>query len=313
MTSIDRSELMRRVFPSQEMANYMAGQELSSETLVEAISGAPIPLAEKLKLFQALTRRNDDQFAILARETEQALHALNLEPGEFFYVKNGWPDYEVGDEDIAPMEPYPDLQLTLRGIHRFLEDEECWEESCYWFILEKWSLRNGEYICPYSYIMVDDEMFYFEKGPTLFSPSTLPYKSTDLNLPIPFHPGDIVWIDCSPFAFRAKAVLLEVGDNRDCCGVQAMFRKENGNWSAGALKHSHVFPKYYAPQLSPLYRLSLVQEELTEEERILKEVSEFVAGSDQRGYALWEEIVERYDHGACESDIRSFISGEKQT
>ena len=129
-----------------------------------------------------------------------------------------------------------------------------------------------------------------------------------MNLPIPFHPGDLVRLDCAPFAFRANAVILEVGDNCDCCCVQAMFRQENGNWSAGALKHSHVFPNYYTPLLSPLYCLFGIQrEDLAEDEKILEEVSQFVAGSDKRGYALGMEIAYRHDSGLPDAEIRNFM------
>ncbi len=43
---------------------------------------------------------------------------------------------------------------------------------------------------------------------------------SDLNLPVPFVPGDIISIDCRPYAKVKHAVILQLGDNHDCCSVQ---------------------------------------------------------------------------------------------
>lgn len=299
-------ELAERLFPSREMADYLAGRELSVSTLIETINGAPVPLREKLDIFRSLAGQYGEPFATLANEVDEALQALVTKPGEFFYVKNCWPDYEQRDVDVDGMEPYPDLDKALDGIQRFLEIEECVEDSVYWFLLEKWALNGeGQYFRPYTYTVADGEVLFYNKE----NEGYLFDQSTNLNLPIPFHPGDLVRLDCAPFAFRrANSVILEVGGNCDCCCVQAMFREENGNWSAGALKHSHAFPGNYRPLLSPLYRLSSIQrEDLTEEEKILEEVSQFVSGSDKRGYALWMEVAYRHDSGLPDAEIRNFM------
>lgn len=303
--AIDR-DLTGRLFPSREMADYLAGRELSVYTLIETINGAPVPLREKLDIFRSLAGQYGEPFATLSGEADAALQALITKPGEFFYVKNCWPDYEQRDVDVDGMEPYPDLDKALDGIQRFLEIEECVEDSVYWFLLEKWTLNGeGQYFRPYTYTVADEEVLFYNKE----NEGYLFDQSTNLNLPIPFHPGDLVRLDCAPFAFgRTNTVILEVGGNCGCCCVRAMFRQENGNWSEGALKHSHVFPNGYFPLLSPLYRLSRVQREnLAEDEKILEEVSQFVAGSDKRGRTLGMEIDHRHDSELPEDEIRNFM------
>lgn len=298
-------DLTGRLFPSREMADYLAGQKLRIGRLIETINGAPIPLREKQEIFQSLAGQYGDPFATLADEADEALQALVTKPGEFFYVKNCWPNYDESDVDIGGMAPYPDLGKALCGIQLFLTEEECAEDSVYWFLLEKWILNGqGQYVCPYTYTVANGEVLFYNRGNERY----LLNQSTNLNLPIPFHPGDFVRLDCAPFAFRANTVILEVGDNRDCCCVQAMFREKNGNWSAGALKHSHVFPNHYTPLLSPLYRLSSIRrEDLAEDEKILEEVSRFVSGSDKRGYALWMEVAYKPASGLPEAEIRDFM------
>lgn len=298
-------KLTGRLFPSREMADYLADQKFYIETLIETINGAPIPLLEKLEIFQSFAGQHGEPFATLASEADEAFQALVTKPGEFFYVKHCWPDYDESYVDVKGMAPYPDLDKALDGIQQFLVEEECAEDSVYWFLLEKWILNGeGQYVRPYTYTVANGKVLFYnrENEGYLFD------QGTNLDLPIPFHPGDLVRLDCAPFAFRANTVILEVGDNCDCCCVQAMFREENGNWSAGALKHSHVFPNHYTPLLSPLYRLSSIRrEDLAEDEKILEEVSRFVSGSDKRGYALWMEVAYKPDSGLPEAEIRDFM------
>ena len=48
-----RRDLAERLFPSREMADYLAGQKMRVETLIETINGAPVPLEEKREIFQS--------------------------------------------------------------------------------------------------------------------------------------------------------------------------------------------------------------------------------------------------------------------
>ncbi len=143
---MERRKLMRKLFQSQEMADYLSVYELSEEKLIETIGGAPISLEEKLDMLQSLTKWEGDPFAASACEVKKAIQSLTTKSGEFFYVKNCWPDYEEGWPDIGPMEPYPDLKSAMHGIRLFLEEEKCDRGSCYWFILEKRTLHENEKI-----------------------------------------------------------------------------------------------------------------------------------------------------------------------
>ena len=49
---MERRKLLRRLFPSQEMADYLAEQDLSDETLIKIIAGAPVALREKLEILK---------------------------------------------------------------------------------------------------------------------------------------------------------------------------------------------------------------------------------------------------------------------
>ena len=138
----------------------------------------------------------------------------------------------------------------------------------------------------------------------------------DVNLPVPFHAGDIVTIDCRPFAPVSHAVILEVGDNCDCCCLQALYYAGNGTWDTGAVKHGHIMP-HYGGKLSPLYRLASFHGQLPEEERLLEKVSQYVNGEEERGSALWNYIFELCDGGmkrtVTEDQILSYIGSNANT
>ena len=138
--------------------------------------------------------------------------------------------------------------------------------------------------------------------------------NSDLNLPIPFRAGDIVTVDCRPFAPVSHAVILEVGDNFDCCCVQALYRRRNGTWDTGAVKHGYILPGRELPQLSPLYRLATFHGQLPKEERLMEQVSRYVNGEEARGSALWNAIVqlttERRKRTVTEGQLRSLLGAE---
>ena len=144
----------------------------------------------------------------------------------------------------------------------------------------------------YSYTFVGNEIHYFKRIGNLPRDSFRGYKSSlDLDLPIPFKPGDIVTLNSLPFRPVKQAVLLEV-DNRDCCGVQILYPRKNkitGNtvWETGALKHGDGWEGYF-PMLSSLYRLSKYEGELSDEECILKDVQKLIYQNEENGRKLWE-------------------------
>jgi hypothetical protein len=130
---------------------------------------------------------------------------------------------------------------------------------------------------------------------------------SQVNLPVPFHAGDIVTIDCRPFAPVVHAVILTVGDNRDCCCLQSACRSEEGKWETGGVKHGYCFPNEFDYHLlagvtSPLYRIATFKEELPEDEKLLGLVSQYVSGDEDRGESLFwvytdEDVLKKIGQG----------------
>ena len=115
---------------------------------------------------------------------------------------------------------------------------------------------------------------------------------TDLSIRTPYKPGDIVLIDCRPFAPLFHAMILEAKDQFDCCFPNIVFRVPGTDkWRLTPLKHRRFFEDLgfvYEPMLSPLYRLRKVMDgELSEDDKELIEFSKMIAGSEEKSSEVW--------------------------
>ena len=137
--------------------------------------------------------------------------------------------------------------------------------------------------------------------------SLIDYCGLGLNLPVPFQPGDIVTADCLPYASPRRVLILEVGDNRDCCSLWALSIGEGGRLFANAFKHnSFLRSKDDCSHVSGLYRAARWTGELNPEEEpfavlsplihdrpeLGKEIGDYV-GDGEKGRD-WPEVKEAF-------------------
>lgn len=291
---------------SEEMKSYLLGDELSEFELIEIILGAPIPLTQKRALLESMNTPDSKITADISKcilEIDKALDALELKDGELFTLTECWYDYDFLDENKSSGEPFFSFQALLNYISNIVEEEtedlEEGEEYTCWTKATKWVVNgNGTATEVYSYIFIGNEICYFWRISETLRNGFGGYRSSiDLNLLIPFQVGDIVTLDCLPFAPVKRAVINEITHNYDCCGVRILYRQQreiNGNeeWAEGALKHGHGWNHYY-PLLSPLYRLSRYTGELPPEERLMAEVQQYVSQDPENGRIL-EEFIHKF-------------------
>ena len=304
---------------SEEMERYLIGCKLNDYIALDIILGAPLPLTEKRKLLELLNTPDSDEYADVSdciREFDDALAALELKDGEIFTLSECWYDDDILDEKKAFAEPFLSFQAAAEYIKKLIEEEtediDDIDEYVCWTEITKWiPIVEGKMRAVYFYTFVGNEIHYFKRIGNLPRDSYRGYKSSlDLNLPIPFKPGDIVTLNCLPFRPVKQAVLLEV-DNRDCCGVQILYPRKNkitGDivWETGALKHGHGWERFF-PMLSSLYRLSKYAGELTEEEHILKDVQKHIYQNEEHGKKLWEFF---YKSAPDEEELIKYLEKE---
>lgn len=310
---MDLKDILLEIFPSKEMAEYLSTQQLSAEKIADAVRGAPISLVRKRELLYALAESSKETlYTEQADEIDQALRDLEAKTGELFYVWNYWVDPETWETDPDGLGPYLTIERAFQGIREDEAFEEVSEDSLCWYAIEKWCPDGeGNLYTPITYFVVGDVICYFQKrraDTRICEPAY--FESTNLNLPVPFRPGDIVKIDCRPFAPVAHAVIIEIGDNQGCCCLQSLFPYGESQWSVGAVKHGHVYPHGY-PELSPLYRIARYQGPLSEAEQVLLQVSQYLQGDEKKGRALWEFVCKtagcRRHFSATSVEILAYI------
>lgn len=307
------SSILREIFPSSEMASYLTNCTLRREAIRDAVAYAAIPLERKRDIFLRLASgKNRHYFHQQADLVYAAIREMQTRPGEFFYLQSCcYSDEDRMSRKEEYLEPYLIWEHVLERIREYLGYFEADEKELVWFEVEKWSPDGtGRLKHEYDFMVLGTEACYFNYYGGSYSEWDEFSIYSDLNLPVPFHAGDIVTVDCRPFAPVSHAVILEVGDNRDCCCLQALYRKSDGTWDTGAVKHGHIVPSFW--QISPLYRLASFHGQLTEEEHLLEKVSRYVNGDEERGAALWNHIYHFWDgsreeRSVTEEQILSYI------
>ena len=329
----NNSDILYTFMPSEEMRDHLLNRNLTDAEIMRLILGAPVALQTKAEYCRRLMCRDDKfydrlvppainmqmpnlrtehSFAGHYHEIRAALEALQLRPGEILCLNEAWLDKERMEEERSNGSiPFLSLEAALRYIRDEMAEEAWTEGTLCWTVLEKWVPReNGEMLRVYCYYLIRDEVVFFERTETnardhwLQLPKNNVYsgESIHLNLSVPYHPGDIVAINCIPFVPVRRVLLLEVGD--DCCGVTCLYRTKDGRWKTGTLKHGRFTEGccYY----SPLYRISSCSAPLPPEDSLLTAAQAYIAGDAEKGRKLWE-ATHRSDSGLREEDIMRLI------
>ena len=126
------------------------------------------------------------------------------------------------------------------------------------------------HLMPYSYIIAPNGEMWFTENIYFGRPFS---SSQYLNLPVPFKVGDIITIDCTPFAPVKHAVITEVKNINYRSGVVCAYVADNGKVGYSFLKDPMFWGGIIA-WVSPLYRAEIFTDELPEEEKLLKEIAD---------------------------------------
>ena len=329
LTEREKSDVLRAFLPSDAMRRHLASVSLTKKQISWLICGAPVPLTDKLHWMKYLAAKEnlfpdrpseslslreqsaagpaarqtvEASFSYQAKQIKLALEELETGAEAVFLLIEAWHDEELDDRKISAGTPFFNADDALEYIRYDMDSAGDDYSNLCWYELQKWKLSTdpvsgkASYVHGYTYYFLKDRACFFKKleetrEPYLFLPKSRRYAEDGqhLNLPIPFCAGDIVCVDCRPFQPEHPAVLLEVGDNTDCCCVQALCRGQNGTWMLGALKHGNLFSNATC-FLSPLYRLEVCPKPLPESDCLLQNIQDFIAGDEKRGRLLWERL-----------------------
>ena len=302
-------KIIKRYIESKQMRDYLVSivDKLQKWQIIELICGARAGIKDKidsllwLSEFETDDEKKDENSAYYtAKIGKRFLDELVLKQGEVFLNMEYGYDDEKAEEKIWGAAPHFSVKSIIKYVNEEYEelDEKEKQDALYWYRLEKYAPQNGDdeldWRCYYT-VAPNGEIWYSrdlkkDEGRSFDD-------SQDLNLPVPFEIGDMITIDCRPFAPVKHAVILEKGNNWGCCSVQCVWISENGKIRTGALKHSTLFDDKSFIRVSPLYRAELLDGKLSPEEQPLKEISKFVYRNEEKGKNFGKYIFDTDKRG----------------
>ena len=311
LTREQQDRIFEACFCTEEMRDYYKTRELDDHQIRDLICGAPRSLKQKVELMEP--HKDNPWFKKMYEQTKLAIDELTLGENEVFILS----EYSYWDRINFKILKHKNLFSSNEILAEYLqlnEDERNSraEADEYWEVLEKWHFReNGYGDILYTYYFLEGVPMYFTKhgepGEDFCRNSISPYIS------IPFKKGDMVYVDCYPFAPIKVAVLLEDGFNKDgrnkCC-TSILYQMHDGSWMSGDIFHGVWKPHY--PELSPLYRLKTFDDILGEDEDFLLTVQKFVRGNNKNGEKLSRKLYmthkgKLYYDGASKEKVLEYM------
>lgn len=288
-----------KCMPSELMRGYLKNIELEAWRVVDIIMYSPVSInikhEELIRVKENAETRNDSN---LIDECEVGIK--NIELAKSYLDADGVFSVEIFEFDDEKKDndgyfecicgSYDDVKECIKAD---LESYEAKPEDLRWYSISKWIKNSeGKYIEACSYLIARDEIIYFMIGRNIDTGEfdTFDYYwSENLNLPVPYTPGDILECDGFPFGPKFRMLIVDIGDNHDCCCVQGLALNEEGLWECGAVKHGMVSYSY-SPKISYLYTAEIYQGQLTERETVLKNLSDYIGGDEKRGQEIYDKV-----------------------
>ena len=282
--------------PAEELREYLKKEPIDDSYMADIIFYTIAPVERKRDALYELEnmelpddRKTFREFWLKYRPSIEA--ALNLRESKaavfIVYEQTIYGNNVDSDEWMhgifSSYEAAKNFVLKDTGEKKNEEDQMSWYEINLWVKGE-----NDSYVDTCTYYYIDGELCYteFELENDFHESCT----DGELRIPVSYKPGDILIADRYPFGRKEKFVMLQIGDNHDCCCLQALCKQADGTWDIGAVKHGMIGSISY-PMVSVLYTAEKYEPDLSDsEDAILAKASELVAEDEKRGTIIWDKI-----------------------
>lgn len=302
-------EYLDQFMPSAEMREYLKEKEIRVWNFINMIYYSPVSIEKKKEAFYTLYENaQKDNNTELAEESKACIDSIEaflelLAYEGVFSVSLCCYNEEIHDTEY-------DFHCVCASIEDVLEYEK-WDkqnhdieqDELYWYSVEKWIkdekgkyVMGGEFVLSCSEIILWDVEKVFKKDLDF----KWMYSCTNINLPVPYKAGDILEINGNPFGPKMKMVILQVGDNRDCCCLQALSRDEEGLWHVGAVKHGMIGCYHAFPHFSPLYSIKKCTDVSQDKDgEIFLAIQKYLDGDETKG----EDLCERFMYDMTDEEL----------
>lgn len=296
-------KFLDKFMPSKDMREYLKNENLNVYDMARIIYGSPCPVDEKLvalnECYESFTDGSDEYTLCSIKGMIECIEkALQIKDEEGIYLLEMcvYDDLIRYHTDRSLKSLYCKYDEAISFINNI--DDGISSGYLIWFEITKWKKENSGKLyeeCKYYY--VKKELQYINLLHPIDGFSEEMIGGGDLYLPVPFKAGDIVHIDGCNFAPGFPAVILDVGDNSDCCSLQALARDSDSKWISGAVKHGMV-GSYHDPCPSMLYTIEKYNGFLERYDEILIDISNFI----KKGSDNVREFVDKIKHRGPFSD-----------
>ena len=306
-----KNRIVEACFESEEMIEHYKKHELDDRKLCDLICGAPISLEKKAELMEPC--KDNKYFTKMYEQTLTAIDELSLGENEILILS----EYDYWEKIDFKMLEYKRVLSLDEAFEAYMQysaekrSEQDGKDDC-WEVIEKWSLNESGFAdLLYTYDFIEGVPVYFTKhgkpGNGFFRNDLSPYIS------LPFEKGDIVTVDCYPFAPITNVIFLEDGFDKNGwnkCHARILYKKQDGSWIDGLSLQSLWSPTH--PKLSSLYRLRKYDGELGEDEDFIRKVQSFVRANDKNGENLSLKLymthhLKLYNDGASKEKVLEYM------
>ena len=307
-------DLIEAFMPSEEMREYLKNVELGDWQIVQLVYFSPVCMDRKKKALEQLIEiaedERDDEL-----KSECQLYLRNIEDSEKERIGEGVFTVELGNYDSLAKDTSTDFytvcttyDAALSVINEYHRIEEYTNDDPVWYEITKWTkAENGKMKETCRYIIVRNELWYIDMDDYYYDDHldsvNLYYGMENIDLPVPFLPGDFLEINGYPFGPIEHILITRIGDNSDCCCVQALSVNDEGIWDCGAVKHSMVGYHYF-PKLSPLYFAKSYDGEYVGDEALLSKIKKYISGDRCKAQGIYDCLFEK----ATDEEMEHFIT-----
>lgn len=310
--------IIMETFTSRDMQKYLCENvsALTKDDIVEIVRKSFIPLERKLAMFRELSKyENADEVEEeirLARTSKNKFEEIWIKEYSFYYQMLSMEQalaelaeskekrsifllHEMqifkGNEKEIDVLPFFSYEKCCSYIKKECEQYAEEKQITLWYILEKYKEdANGDLQLAYTYFLFDGQIVYYNIndknnrcGSDVFG--------GDLLLPVPFKAGDMITCDGGHTGIEHQALILSTGDNKDCCSLVGFIKRKDDILDCAPIKHSTIFYNFRsAVYVPPLFSAKLMSDELLEEEVVLKEISAWIDGDENRGKVIADQV-----------------------